>query len=99
MSWNNGDSRNLSLRLKPKLDIYHVVLSTTQNSPHKITGTIVEVQLLPKTEGIDCEIDFSRLKWTAYNCRLKVCVNYKTDSDKFNIVRYRFRNSIYLKGV
>ena len=27
----------------------------------------------------------------------KVCVNFQTDTDKLNIVVYRYRNSLYLK--
>ena len=36
-------------------------------------------------------------KWTIYNGRRKVCINFQTDTDKVNIVVYRYRNITYLK--
>ena len=47
MSWNIGDNRNLFLKLKPKLGLYHVVLTTPKTSPEEITMTVVEMQQLP----------------------------------------------------
>ena len=31
------------------------------------------------------------------NGRRKVCVNFKSDTEKLNFVVYRYRNSLYLK--
>ena len=42
-------------------------------------------------EGICCP------NWKIYNGRRKVCVNFKYDADKLNIVVYRHRKSLYLK--
>ena len=42
MSWNIGDNRNLFLKLKTKLGLYHVILAMSK-SP-KITLTIAEMQ-------------------------------------------------------
>ena len=41
MSWTIGDNRNLFLKLKTKLGLYHVVLKTTKISPEKLTLTVV----------------------------------------------------------
>ena len=95
MSWNIGENRNLFLRLKTKLGLYHVVLTTPKSSPTKITLTIAELQQLPELE--QCEDEISCLKWTIYNGRRKYCVGCQTDTDKVDIVVYRYRNNTYLK--
>ena len=97
MSWNIGDNRNLSLKLKSKLGLYHVVLTTPKTSPEKLTLTVVEMQQLPDIEKTDSKEDISCLKWTMYTGRRKVCVNFQTDTDKLNIVAYRYQNNLYLK--
>ena len=94
MSWNIGDS-NLFLKLKTKQGLYHVELRS-KDSPEKITPTLVETQQLPDIEKADSKDEISCLKWTIYNGR-KVCINFQTDTDKVNIVVYRYRNSTYLK--
>ena len=98
MSWNIGDERNLFLKLKTKLGLYHVELrSEPKSSPKKITLTLVETQQLPDIEKVDSKDEISCLKWTIYNGRRKVCINFQTGRDKVNIVVYRYRNSTYLK--
>ena len=98
MSWNIGDNRNLVLKLKTKLGLYHVELrSKPKDSRGKITLTLVETQQLPDIEEVDSEDEISCLKWTIYNGRRKVCNNFQTDADKVNIVVYRYRNNTYLK--
>ena len=97
MSWNIGENRNLFLKLKSKLGLYHVVLTTPKTSPEKITLTLVEMQQLPEIEKVDSKNEISCLKWTIYNGRRKVCINFKTDLDKLNIVVYRYRNNTYVK--
>ena len=96
MSWNIGDKRNLFLKLKTKLGLYIVELKG-KDSPKKITLTLVETQQLPDTEKSDSRDEISCLKWTIYNGRSKACINFQTDTDKVNIVVYRYRNSSYLK--
>ena len=54
MNWNIGDSRNLFLKLKTKLGLYHVELRRKE-SPEKITLTLVETQQLPDIEKTDSE--------------------------------------------
>ena len=90
MSWNIGDNRNLFLKLKSKMGLYHVVLTTRKTSPKKLTLTIVEKQQLPDNEKTDSKEEISCLKWTIYNGRRKVCVNFQTDTDKLNISVYRY---------
>ena len=64
MSWNSGDNRNLFLKLKSKLGLYHVVLTTPKTSPEELTLTIVEMQQLPDVEKTDSNEEISCLKWT-----------------------------------
>ena len=78
MSWNNGDNRNLFLKLKSKLGHYQ--------SPEKLTLTVVEMKQLPDIEKTGSKEEISCLKWTTYNGRRKECVNFQTDSDKLKIV-------------
>ena len=89
MSWNIGDNRNLFLKLKSKLGLYHVVLTTPKISPEKLTLTVVEMQQLPDIEKTDSKEGISCLKWRKYNGSRKVCVNFQMDTDKLNIVVYR----------
>ena len=96
MSWNIGDNRSLFLKLKRKLGLYHVELKS-KDSPEKITLTLVETQQLPDNEKSDSRDEISCLKWTIYNGRRIVCINFQTDTDKVNIVVYRYRNNTYLK--
>ena len=101
MSWNIGDNRNLFLKLETKLGLYHVELRS-KDSPEKITLllrliTLVETQQLPDIEKADSKHEISCLKWTIYSGRRKVCINFQTDTDKVNIVVYRYRNNTYLK--
>ena len=96
-SWNIGDNINLFLKLKSKLGLYHVVLTTPKTSPEKITLTLVEMQQLPDIEKTDSKKEIPCLKRTFYNGRRKVCVNFQTDADKLNISVYRYRINLYLK--
>ena len=59
--------------------------------------TLVETQQLPDNEKAHSEDEISCLKRTIYNGRRNVCINFQTDTDKVNIVVYRYRNSTYLK--
>ena len=55
MSWNNGNIRNLFLKLKSKVQLYQIVLTFPKTSPEKHTLTAVEVQLIPNIEKTDSE--------------------------------------------
>ena len=96
MSWNIEDNRNLFLKLKTKLGLYHVELRS-KDSPEKITLTLVETQHLPDFEEGDSKDEIFSLKWTIYNGRRNVCINFQADTEKVNIVVYRYRNITYLK--
>ena len=96
MSWNIGDNRNLFLKLKSKLGLYHVELKS-KDSPEKITLTLVETQQLTDIEKVDSKDEISCIKWTINNGSRKVCVKFQTDTDKVDIVVYRYRNNTYLK--
>ena len=98
MSWNIGDNRNFFLKLKSKLGLHHVELRCKPKvSPKKTTLTLVETRQMPDIQKVDSKDEFSFFKWTFYNGRRKVCINFQTDADKVNIVVYRYRNSTYLK--
>ena len=96
MRWNIGENRNLFLRLKTKMGLYHVVLTTPKSPPTKITLTIAEVQQLLELEQCEDE-EISCLEWTIYNGRLIICVGFQPDTDKVDIVVNRSRNNTYLK--
>ena len=98
MSWNLGVNRNLFLKLKSKLGLYHFKLrNKPKDSPEKNTLTLVDTQQLPDIEKVDSKDEISCLNWTIYSGRKKVCFNFQTDTDKVNIVVYRYRNNTYLK--
>ena len=78
------------------MGLYHVELKNKE-SPRKITLTLVETQQLPDIEEVDSKDENSGLKWTIYNGRRKVYIKFQTDTDKVNIVVYRYRNITYLK--
>ena len=96
MSWNIGENRNLSLRLKTKLGLYSVVLTTPKAPPTKITLTMAELQQLPELE--QCEDELPCLKWTIYYGRRKICVGFQIDRDKVDIVVYRYCKNTHLKN-
>ena len=80
------------------MGLSHVELRS-KDSPEKITLTLVETQQLPDIEKADSKDEISCLQWTIYNGRRKVCINFQTDTDKVNIVVYRYRNSTHLNDI
>ena len=94
MSWNNGDNINLFLKLKSKLGLYHVVLTTPRTSPEKLMLTVAGMQQLPDIEKTDSKEEVSCLKRTIYNDSKKMRVNFQTDTEQLNIVVYRHRKFI-----
>ena len=82
---------NRKSKLKTELGLYHVELRCEpKDSPEKITLTLVQTQQFPDIEKVDSKDEISCLKWTIYNGRRKVCVNFQSDTDKVNIVVYRY---------
>ena len=55
------------------------------------------MQQLPEIEKVGSRNEISCLKWTFYNGRRKVCIGFKTDMEKLNIVVYRYRSNTYVK--
>ena len=96
MIWNIGDNRNLFLKLKTKLRLYHVEL-ISKDSPEKMTLTLVETQHLPDIKKTDSKDEISCLKWTIYNGGRKVRINFQTNTDMVDIVVYCYGNNVYLK--
>ena len=85
MSWNIGENRNLFRKLKSKLGLYHVALTTPKTSPEKFTLSLVEMQQFPEIEQVDSKNEIFCLKWTIYNGRRNVCISFKTDMNKLKI--------------
>ena len=56
MSWNIGDIRNVFLKLKTKLGLYHIELRS-KDSPEKTTLTLVETPQLPDIERVDSKVE------------------------------------------
>ena len=77
------------LKLKTQLGLFHVVFTTPKTSHEKLTLYVGEKQPLPDIENFDSKKEISCLKWTIYNGSRKVCVNFKTDTENFNISLYR----------
>ena len=89
-SWNIADDRNLFLKVKSKLGFYQIVFTTPKTSSENYTLAVVEMQQLQYIEKIDSKEKICFPKRTFYTGRRKVCVNFKTDTDKLNFVLYRF---------
>ena len=71
MSLNIGDKK-LFLKLKSKLGLYHVVLTTPKTSPKKLTLTEVEMQQFPDIQENESNEKISCLNWTKWNSWRKV---------------------------
>ena len=97
MSWNIGENRNLFLKLKSKLGLYHIVLTPPKTFPEKNTLTLVDMQQLPEIEKVVSKNDVFCLKWKIYNGKRKVCISFKTDMDNLNFVVYSYRINTYIK--
>ena len=64
MNWNIGDTRNPFHKLKSKLGLYHIVLTTPNPSFEKLTLSVVQMTQLPDIEKSDSKEEISCLKWT-----------------------------------
>ena len=62
MNWDIGDNRNLFFKLKSKLGLYHVVLTTPKTSPEIVTLTVIEMQEMPDIARTDSKEEMPRLK-------------------------------------
>ena len=66
MSWNVGDTRNISLRLKSNLGSSHVVLNTPKASPKKKKPTAFDMHVLQYIGKTDPTEEIFCLLWTLY---------------------------------
>ena len=96
MSWNIGGNRNVFLKLRTKLGLYHVLLTPLEQTSRKVHLTIVEMQQLPEVGNFDSENEISCLRWIIYNGRRKICVFCKSDTDYVELTVYRYRNNMYM---
>ena len=96
MSGNIGDNRNVFLKLRTKLGLYQVLLTSSQQTLKKVSLTIVEMQQLPEVGQNDSENQISCLRWIIFNGRRKVCVFCKTDTDYVGITVYRYLNNMFM---
>ena len=53
MNWKIRDFKNLLLKLKSKLTLYHVVLTAQKTSREKLGIIVLEMKLLPGVGKID----------------------------------------------
>ena len=79
------------------MGLHNVVLTTPKASHEKFTLSVLEMQQLSDIEKTDSKEEIADLKWTIYYGRRKLCVNFNTDTNKLNIVVYRYRNNLNLK--
>ena len=52
---------------------------------------------MPYIEKVGSKDEISCLKRTIYNGRREICIKFQTDTDKVNIVVYRYHNNTYFK--
>ena len=97
LTWNIGDNKNLFLKLETKMGFYRVVLRKHKKFA-KTAPILVELQQWTDDEKTDSRKEIFCLKQAKYNSRRKVCVLFKTDTDRLNFVGCRYRNNLYLKG-
>ena len=68
------------------MGFHHIELKTSKTSPQKLTLTVNEMRQTPDIGNNDSGEEISCLKWTIHKDSRKVCVNFKTDTDKLNFV-------------
>ena len=85
MSWNTGVKRNVHLKLTSNLGIYDMNQRLRKHLPENIRLVIVEMLHLPGTQRFDLKDKTSGLKRTIRFAR-KVCVHFKTETNKLKIV-------------
>ena len=56
------------------------------------------MQQFPKIGKTDSKTEVSCWNWTIYDDRRKICVTFKSDTEKLDIVMNRYQNSFYLEG-
>ena len=79
------------------MGLYHVELGKPKDSPEKNKLTLIGTQQLLESDKAYSKGEISCVKWTSYNGRRRACINFQTDTEKVNIVVYRYRSNKYLK--
>ena len=92
MSWNLRDNRNLFLKLMSDLGVHHVELTTPKTSLRNLTLYFFEIQQLPDIATTD-SIKVSCPSWKIYNSKRSIWANFKTATDRLNVVVYRCQNN------
>ena len=87
------------LSKKSNLEHFFVVLTTPKTSPEKLTPTVVQMQQSLDIEKTDSRRESFCLKWTKYKGWRKNFENFKTDTDKLNVVVYRYQKSFHLEDI
>ena len=76
---------------------YHALLATPKTVSKKLTLTVVEMQQLPDIEKKDSGVEFFCPKLTLFTGGRKVCVNFRTDTDKLCAVTEIIHTSKIMK--
>ena len=58
MTWSIGNNRNLFSKVKSKMGLYFVVLTSPETSPEKLRLIVVEMQQLSDIEKTDSNEKF-----------------------------------------
>ena len=98
MSWNIEDNRIVFLKLRTKLGLSHVLLTSSEQTPKKVSLTVVEMQQLPEVGQFDSEKEISCPRSIIFNGRRKICVFCNTDTDYARNTVYRYRNNMFMKN-
>ena len=97
LSWKYGDARNFVLTPKSKFGLYQNLLTTPKTFSENFKLNLVELRQLPDIGKFDSVGEVFCSNWTNYNGKRKVCVNFKTDTDKLTSHIYRYRNNLHLR--
>ena len=97
MSWNIGDNRNVFLKLRTKLGLYHVLSTSSEQTSKKVSLTCVEMQQLPAGRKFDSENKIFCLRWIIFNGRRNICVFSKTVTEYVGLTVCRHRNNMFMK--
>ena len=89
MSWNIGENRNLFIKQKSYLGHCYVVLTTAKTAAEKPKLTAIEMQQLSIIKKT-----YSKKNVLAGNGQYSSIVNFKSDTEKLNVLVHRYRNRL-----
>ena len=93
-----GVNKNRFLIVTSNWDFIILYLQLQNLFDERLKETEVEMQQLSDIEKTDSNQKTSCLIRSRYNVRTKVCVNFKTDTEKVNSAVYRNGNNLFLKS-